>query len=369
MRRILLTAALLSLPVAAMASEPIQGLYISGGVGANFAQALHTNVYTAFPAGNRTGNILQNPGFAGVGAVGWGFGNGLRAEIEGDFRTNGIREYQSPGLPTTTSGAVRNYGVMANLLYDVNLPYFHSIPFLSGFQPFIGAGAGYMWTHLDGVAFTNPTRAFAVDGTSGKFAWQAIAGLGYQIPSYPNLTLTLEYRYMDITGGGHISGAERVGGAVIPATYDIGAQHDHTILVGLRYAFNVAAPPAPPPPTPVAAPAPAVQPARSYLVFFDWDKASLTPRAQQVVSEAAQNSTHVRYTQIQVNGYTDTSGSRAYNQRLSVRRADAVAHALVADGVPDNAISITGYGETHLLVPTGPGVREPQNRRVEIIIQ
>ena len=117
----------------------------------------------------------------------------------------------------------------------------------------------------------------------------------------------------------------------------------------------------------MAAPAPA--PARSYLVFFDWDKANLTPRAQQIIQEAAANSTKVSYTQIQVNGYTDTSGTPQYNQGLSIRRAQAVAAELVKDGVPKNAIAIQGFGETHLLVPTGPGVREPQNRRVEIIIR
>jgi len=120
-------------------------------------------------------------------------------------------------------------------------------------------------------------------------------------------------------------------------------------------------------PAPMAAPAPA--PARSYLVFFDWDKASLTPRAQQIIREAADNSTKVKYTAIEVNGYTDTSGTPQYNQGLSIRRAQAVAAELVKDGVPKGAISIQGFGETHLLVPTGPGVREPQNRRVEIIIR
>ena len=104
-------------------------------------------------------------------------------------------------------------------------------------------------------------------------------------------------------------------------------------------------------------------------MFFDWDKATLTDRARQIVKEAAESSTRVQYTRIEVNGYTDTSGTPHYNQRLSVRRAQAVAAELVKDGVPRNAIAITGFGETHLLVPTGPGVREAQNRRVEIIIK
>jgi len=102
---------------------------------------------------------------------------------------------------------------------------------------------------------------------------------------------------------------------------------------------------------------------------FDWDKATLTVRARQIVKEAADNSTHQQYTRIEVNGYTDTSGTPQYNQGLSVRRAQAVASELVRDGVPRNATTAQGFGETHLLVATGPGVREPQNRRVEIVIR
>jgi OOP family OmpA-OmpF porin len=155
------------------------------------------------------------------------------------------------------------------------------------------------------------------------------------------------------------------GAAPVFGTAKLGNDFNHAILVGLRYNFGQAAPP--PPPAPVAAPAPA--PSRSYLVFFDWDKATLTDRARQIIKEAADNSTHVQYTRIEVNGYTDTSGAPAYNQRLSVRRAQAVEGELVRDGVPQSAITIQGFGDTHLLVPTGPGVREPQNRRVEIIIR
>jgi OOP family OmpA-OmpF porin len=125
--------------------------------------------------------------------------------------------------------------------------------------------------------------------------------------------------------------------------------------------------PPPPPPAPVAAPAPA--PTRSYLVFFDWDKYNLTDRARQIIAGAAANSTKVQYTRIEVNGHTDTSGTPQYNQGLSIRRAKAVKAELINDGVPASAITIQGFGDTHLLVPTGPGVREAQNRRVDIIIR
>jgi OmpA-OmpF porin, OOP family len=105
---------------------------------------------------------------------------------------------------------------------------------------------------------------------------------------------------------------------------------------------------------------------RSYLVFFDRDTA--TRRAREIIRKAANNSTHVQYTRIEVNGYTDTSGTPRYNMRLSLRRAQAVAGELVRDGVPASAISIRGFGQTRPLVPTGAGVREPQNRRVEVVL-
>ncbi|MFT9142986.1 OmpA family protein, partial [Acetobacter orientalis] len=97
-------------------------------------------------------------------------------------------------------------------------------------------------------------------------------------------------------------------------------------------------------------------------------------RARQIVAEAAQASTHVQTTRIEVNGYTDNSAAHPgprgekYNLGLSNRRADSVKAELIRDGVPATAIDIHGYGEAHPLVATGPNTREPQNRRVEIIL-
>ena len=65
-------------------------------------------------------------------------------------------------------------------------------------------------------------------------------------------------------------------------------------------------------------------------------------------------------------GHTDTVGTEAYNQRLSLSRADAVKQLLVRDGVPVATIDATGVGKTDLAVQTPDGVREPRNRRVEI---
>jgi outer membrane protein OmpA-like peptidoglycan-associated protein len=183
--------------------------------------------------------------------------------------------------------------------------------------------------------------------------------------SMPGLSLTLDYRFLGLAGNRTYDGAGVIGTRTFPASARSTNNYNNMIMVGFTYNFGRAAPP--PPAAPVAvAPSPV---SRSYLVFFDWDKATLTDRARQIVSEAAANSTKVQYTAIEVNGYTDTSGSAKYNMGLSVRRAQAVAAELVKDGVPKAAIAIQGFGETRLLVPTGPNVREPQNRRVEIIIK
>lgn len=123
----------------------------------------------------------------------------------------------------------------------------------------------------------------------------------------------------------------------------------------------------PPPPVATAPPPPAPQPLPSYLVFFDWNSAALSPGASEVIELAANAYRAGAPVTVQVTGYTDTSGSYRYNERLSVRRARAVAATLAQDGVPPGGMVVTGRGENDLRVPTPDGVREPQNRRVEIV--
>jgi outer membrane protein OmpA-like peptidoglycan-associated protein len=105
----------------------------------------------------------------------------------------------------------------------------------------------------------------------------------------------------------------------------------------------------------------------NYQVFFDFDHADLTPRAVEIVDEAAANAAAGKVTNIDVTGYTDTVGSEEYNMRLSRRRALTVQAELVKQGTPASEIAIFAKGKHDLLVPTGDGVREPQNRRVQIV--
>ena len=107
--------------------------------------------------------------------------------------------------------------------------------------------------------------------------------------------------------------------------------------------------------------------ARNYLVFFDWDRANITDEAMAILRTAAENARKGNISRIQATGHADTSGTRAYNIKLSERRARAVQNALNQLGVASNQIAIDWKGELEPLVPTADGVREPQNRRVEII--
>ena len=136
------------------------------------------------------------------------------------------------------------------------------------------------------------------------------------------------------------------------------------------------APPPPPPPPVVQAPPPPAppppvvrQPAQQmFVVFFDFDKAELTEEARAIVREAVSAARQKEQVRVVVTGHTDTVGSRAYNQRLSERRALAVKSEMVRGGLAENEITTVGRNFSDPLVPTGPGVREPQNRRAVIDI-
>ena len=104
-------------------------------------------------------------------------------------------------------------------------------------------------------------------------------------------------------------------------------------------------------------------------MFFDWNRADLTSRAREIIAEAAQNARRVSATRIEVAGHADRSGTPQYNQRLSQRRAEVVASELVARGISREEIGVTAFGESRPLVPTADGVRERQNRRVEIVLR
>ncbi|MFZ4410309.1 MAG: OmpA family protein [Paracraurococcus sp.] len=383
-KRALLAATILAAPVAASA-QPVTGLYIGLGAGANWINnpskfdLSGSSTPGNFGLGSNTtiDNVAKanfKPGYAGVGSIGWGFGNGFRAEVEGNFRENEIDSIRGFNLAPIgrTGGFQRTYGVMANVLYDFDFANFglgQSI-----FQPYVGVGAGYAWTEWRNIrgqsnAAGRGNPVIFANDTDAQFAYQGIVGVGTPLTwlGVTGLTLTAEYRFMGTLQPELFTTFRN------PNTNAIGAagkvqsdNYNHSVMLGLRYALFQP----PPPPPAVAAPAAvAPAPARTYLVFFDWDRADLTARAREIIAEAASNAGRVQATRIEVAGHADRSGTPAYNQRLSQRRADAVAAELVARGIARNEIAISAFGESRPLVPTADGVREPQNRRVEIVLR
>jgi OOP family OmpA-OmpF porin len=120
-----------------------------------------------------------------------------------------------------------------------------------------------------------------------------------------------------------------------------------------------------------AAPAPAPAPAapQVYLVLFDFDKSNINPAGQAVINRVVADFSANKATSISITGYTDRAGTDAYNLKLSERRADAARSALIAAGVPADAITTAWKGEAENAVPTADGVKEQANRRDEIIVQ
>ena len=104
-----------------------------------------------------------------------------------------------------------------------------------------------------------------------------------------------------------------------------------------------------------------------YLVFFAWDQADLTPVTQAVLDQVAADYARGEPTRVTFAVHAVRSGSEAYNLALSAQRARYVARALAERGVPQRALDVQWFGESQPRIPTADGVREPQNRRVEIV--
>jgi OmpA-OmpF porin, OOP family len=321
MKKVLMAAAaLVALPVMAQAQSPSPGVYIGAEGGVNWllnfnaTQTTNPNLPTVI-------SVTPNTGWAAGGVIGYDF-VGPRVELEGIYRNNTT----NVGVPgTAINNQVGQLGIMANLLYDF-MP-------ASVITPYIGAGAG--------LGLVDSTSSLG----STVFAYQGIIGLGWMVDT--NFRVNLDGRYYG-TSNPQING-------------NSWTNNNFSIMLGLQLKFGSAPPPPPPPPVAPAAP--------SFMVFFDWDRSNLSQQALATIGQAAQVFKTKGNARITATGHTDTSGPEAYNMALSLRRANAVKDALVRNGVPAQAITVIGRGEQGLLVPTADGVREPQNRRVEIVIQ
>lgn len=335
----------------ALAADRATGTYISGGAGANFAGDNNVS------GGGINADIGHETGFVGVLALGQSFANGFRGEVELGNRRN---EVDSSGN-VSASGKSSVFSAMINGYYDFATG--------SAFMPYLGAGIGIGQLKMD----VSRVGTASINSSGRGIGLQGIAGVAYQMDD--NWTSTLEYRYYNLQG----AEVNVVGANSVDADYD-----SHSIMVGLRYTFGAekkpmaqAAPAPAPAPQPVAqkqpepkpAPAPVAPPAvaRNYIVFFDWNKDDISFEALAILKSAAENARKGNISRIQATGHADSSGTRAYNKKLSEKRARAVQETLNSLGIATNEITVDAKGELEPLVPTADGVREPQNRRVEIV--
>lgn len=143
-------------------------------------------------------------------------------------------------------------------------------------------------------------------------------------------------------------------------------------------------PPAPAPvsvPAPAPAPAPAAKPAPAPVVapvatsekvtfaadaFFDFDKSVLKPEGKAKLDDLIGKTRGINLEVIIAVGHTDSVGSDAYNQKLSVRRSEAVKAYLVSKGVEKNRVYTEGKGEKQPVADNKTAEGRAKNRRVEI---
>jgi OOP family OmpA-OmpF porin len=333
------------------------GWYVGGGAGPTIMQD---------PTGSFTPRNIVDPSFKAK--MDLGFGVSLSAGYEGlfipEFRVEGEINYHSNKVSSISSsflpfphsfgatGSFDTVGLMVNGYYD----FLNS----SAWTPYIGGGVGA--GHVAATQIGIPSlSSFTASANDWQFAYQGIAGVRYSFT--PNVSFSLDYRYFS-TLDPKFTVNSPIGTVSGKAEY-----HTHNIMLGVAYHFLPPPPPPPvaaaPPPPPAPAPPP---PARQFVVYFEFDKSDLTPEGAKVVQDAAAAYKQTGSARIAVTGYTDLAGTQKYNLGLSKRRADTVRGALVRQGVPDSAIAEAWRGKENPAVPTPDGVREPRNRRVEIML-
>ncbi len=287
-------------------------------------------------------------GWTVLATVGHAWRNRFRLEFEAGYRDNDVDVFSTGGAPVTAfSGDLWEVTLMANVLYDV--------PLTNDLTLSVGAGAGGDFTN-----YTFNEGGVRTEDDDWNFAYQGIAGVNYAIGR--QTSLFVNYRYLRVVNPAFDF---RPGSPTAIFLTNPDDLVKHAATIGLRFALQapqVMADIAPPPaPEPTAMNVP-----RQFIVFFGFNKYNLTSEALRVISEAVLAAKDTGSASVLVTGHTDTVGSNGYNQRLSMRRSNAVKAEMVRQGISASSITASGKGETELLVQTADGVKEPQNRRATI---
>jgi outer membrane protein OmpA-like peptidoglycan-associated protein/opacity protein-like surface antigen len=337
MTKTLLTAVALAAVCAAHAGAQ-SGPYVKGAVG----YGMMDDVTVVLPGGQ--GDIGPEGDARFMLGVGHAFENNWR--IDADV----VDRYADGGAVEDVDGStdIQNVTLMLNGIYDINRA--------GRFNPYVGVGLG---ASRSDVGVSSAFGGIPVNGEadSTEFAWQGLAGIGVGLSD--RLSADFEYRFVDF-------------GDVDGPNFSFEDMESHDLFIGLRYALAApvarAAPAPAPPVAPVETPAAPACEAVDFVVYFEWNAADLTSQASQTIATAAQQAAVCEITRVTIVGHADRSGSAEYNVQLSERRARAVRDELVRRGVPASDITIEARGESDPAVDTPDGVREPLNRRTEVVI-
>ncbi|HYM72196.1 MAG TPA: OmpA family protein, partial [Stellaceae bacterium] len=358
------------------------GFYLGGFLGGNTGATLTAREPSALPGGVFPAGTFYN---------GTPFGATYRYKLQGDIMGGGTLgfNWQLPGSSWLLGiegegGRLRVHG---SAIDPNSLGVAGDSKDISEFGQWYGAVTGRVGFLLGtgnlllygkgGIGFTDfstqyldncsvaPCGPGLLNAKTSKTEVFPVGGGGLEYLINPSWSVKVEYLYMGLSDPTTICapGGGTAAGSIWCSTRST-SEGVHTVKAGINFHFGA---PPPPPPAPAAMPAPAAVAPRVFIVFFDWDKDRITPEGMGIIDQAAAAYKSGAPVQIQVTGYTDRSGSPGYNQRLSERRANNVAKALAARGIPPAQMVVSGHGENDNRVPTADGVREPQNRRVEII--
>jgi outer membrane protein OmpA-like peptidoglycan-associated protein len=333
----LLGAVALALTSPALADEP--GWYLGLGAGYDHLNQIHFRNN----ANLTNGWVPQSDRALALSSFGYKWDAGLRTELE-----LGYSWHSAAHTAGVTSGGESVSSALLNAVYDLKLGEDWALSLGGG----VGVGDANAYWRCGGVK--------CLGGTAAGFEWQGIAGLSYALAEDVDAFVDYRYRSTEVR---HDFAAFNAPG---PHTNHVGELNEQVALVGVRWYLAQPAPPAPPPEPPAPPPPPPPPPVKTFIVFFDFDKSNLSTEGQTVVSEAVKTAKQSGFVKVMVTGHTDTVGSDAYNQALSVRRAETVKDEMVHEGMDGSTISIEGKSFHDPLVSTGPGVREPQNRRAVI---
>jgi outer membrane protein OmpA-like peptidoglycan-associated protein len=358
MRKLAITLALATTALSTPALARDNAWYVGIEGGAMIVEDIDWNVGAVEDALT----VDHNYGYDVDATVGYDLGV-FRLEAEVGYKSATVDGLTSSvGLPGAAAGSYDYAGgrttalsFMVNGLWDFGED--------DGVQGFVGPGIGIARVKS---RLALSTASDIVDDSDTVVAWQAIAGV--RAPISENVDVSLKYRFFNAPGIDLVA----ANGAEVS-----GRMRSHSILGGLTFNFGAPAEPAPepapapvetytppvaetpPPPQVVCTPGP-------YIVFFDWDKSDITPEASSILDNAISNYQNCANTRVVLAGHADRSGSASYNVGLSQRRADSVKGYLTGRGISDGVISTEAFGESRPRVDTADGVRELQNRRVEI---